>query len=123
MFLRPENHWLLPPSAIAYLLPKLGPIPPDAQRPRPSLLSHLSHSLFSPCPPSLPSPPCTPELHPGSAVLQEESLGLETQVGRVMEENPPDQEPLQNDKDKGLVEEVGLGGGGVVEEVFPPPSP
>lgn len=54
----------------------------------------------------LPSPPCTPELHPGSAVLQEESLGLETQVGRVMEENPPDQEPLQNDKDKGLVEEV-----------------
>ncbi|CAK7290646.1 Kinesin-like protein KIF18B [Vulpes lagopus] len=54
----------------------------------------------------LPSPPCTPELHPGSAVLQEESLGLETQVGRVMEEIPPDQEPLQNKKDKGSVEEV-----------------
>ncbi|XP_077921960.1 kinesin-like protein KIF18B isoform X2 [Halichoerus grypus] len=41
-----------------------------------------SQQLLPSCPsPSrLSSQPCTPELRPGSAVLQEESLGLETQV-------------------------------------------
>ncbi|KAF3817013.1 hypothetical protein GH733_014361 [Mirounga leonina] len=66
-----------------------------------------SQQLLPSCPsPSrLSSQPCTPELHPGSAVLQEESLGLETQVGRVVEGNSPDQELPQEDKDKGPVEE------------------
>ncbi|XP_006735934.1 kinesin-like protein KIF18B [Leptonychotes weddellii] len=66
-----------------------------------------SQQLLPSCPsPSrLSSQPCTPELHSGSAVLQEESLGLETQVGRVVEGNSPDQELPQEDKDKGPVEE------------------
>nr|XP_035972708.1 kinesin-like protein KIF18B isoform X2 [Halichoerus grypus] len=66
-----------------------------------------SQQLLPSCPsPSrLSSQPCTPELRPGSAVLQEESLGLETQVGRVVEGNSPDQELPQEDKDKGPVEE------------------
>ncbi|XP_027948514.1 kinesin-like protein KIF18B isoform X1 [Eumetopias jubatus] len=58
-----------------------------------------------PSPSRLPSQPCTPERRPGSAVLQEESLGLETQVGRAVEGNSPDQELPQGDKDKGPVEE------------------
>ncbi|XP_021537408.2 LOW QUALITY PROTEIN: kinesin-like protein KIF18B [Neomonachus schauinslandi] len=66
-----------------------------------------SQQLLPSCPsPSrLSSQPCTPELHPGSAVLQEESLGLETQVGRVVEGNSPEQELPQEDTDKGPVEE------------------
>ncbi|XP_011223964.1 kinesin-like protein KIF18B isoform X2 [Ailuropoda melanoleuca] len=66
-----------------------------------------SQLLLASCPsPScLPSQPRTSELCPASAVLQEESLGLETQVGRVMEGNSPDQEPPQEDKDKGPVAE------------------
>ncbi|XP_057173760.1 kinesin-like protein KIF18B [Ursus arctos] len=66
-----------------------------------------SQQLLASCPsPScLPSLPRTPELRPASAVLQEESLGLETQEGRVMEGNSPDLEPPQEDKDKGPVAE------------------
>uniref|UniRef100_A0A673TQU4 Kinesin-like protein n=1 Tax=Suricata suricatta TaxID=37032 RepID=A0A673TQU4_SURSU len=66
------------------------------------------HALPScPSPSRLPSQPCTPELHPGPAVLPEESLGLEeAQVGRVMQGNSPDQEPPPDDKDEDPAEKV-----------------
>nr|XP_060501851.1 kinesin-like protein KIF18B isoform X1 [Panthera onca] len=59
-----------------------------------------------PSPSHLPSQPCTPELHPGSAVLPEESLGPEAPVGRVMEGNSPDREPPPEDKEDDPAEEV-----------------
>ncbi|XP_046532138.1 kinesin-like protein KIF18B [Equus quagga] len=61
---------------------------------------------LAPPPSHLPSQPCTPELHPGSAVLQEESLGKEPQLERVMEENSSDQEQPLEDKDEGSAQEV-----------------
>ncbi|XP_007180235.1 kinesin-like protein KIF18B isoform X1 [Balaenoptera acutorostrata] len=59
-----------------------------------------------PSPSRLPSQPCTPELHPGSAVLQEESLGTEAQVEKVVEGNSSDREQPPEDKDEGPAEEV-----------------
>uniref|UniRef100_A0A9L0S6Y3 Kinesin family member 18B n=1 Tax=Equus caballus TaxID=9796 RepID=A0A9L0S6Y3_HORSE len=61
---------------------------------------------LAPPPTRLPSQPCTPELHPGSAVLQEESLGKEPQLERVVEENSSDQEQPLEDKDEGSAQEV-----------------
>ncbi|XP_065753323.1 kinesin-like protein KIF18B [Phocoena phocoena] len=49
---------------------------------------------------------CTPELRPGSAVLQEESLGTEAQVEKVVEGNSSEREQLPEDKDEGPAEEV-----------------
>ncbi|XP_054565479.1 kinesin-like protein KIF18B [Eptesicus fuscus] len=75
------------------------PQPPKSGPPQPPLSSSS--------PPShLPSQPCTPELPPGSAVLQEEGLGTEAQVERVREGNSSDQEQPSEDKDKGPAEEV-----------------
>ncbi|XP_014393244.1 PREDICTED: kinesin-like protein KIF18B [Myotis brandtii] len=75
------------------------PQPPKSGTPQPPLSSSS--------PPShLPSQPRTPELHPGSAVLQEESLGTEVQVERVREGNSSDQEQPLEDKDKDLAKEV-----------------
>ncbi|XP_036739005.1 kinesin-like protein KIF18B [Manis pentadactyla] len=54
----------------------------------------------------LPSQPCTLELHPGSAALQEESLGSEAEEGRVTEGNSSDQPQSPEDKDEGPAEEV-----------------
>lgn len=103
---------LLPPCYSSWALYHLVP-----QRPCPSHFPTsqpfpLPTSLTSqPSPSGLPSQPCTPELHTGSAVLQEESLGPETQVGRVVERNSPDLELPQEDKDKDAVEkEVGQRG-------------
>ncbi|XP_033703043.1 kinesin-like protein KIF18B isoform X2 [Tursiops truncatus] len=59
-----------------------------------------------PSPSRLPSQPCTPELRPGSAVLQEESLGTEAQVEKVVEGNSSEREQLPEDKDEGPAEEV-----------------
>ncbi|XP_059763099.1 kinesin-like protein KIF18B [Balaenoptera ricei] len=59
-----------------------------------------------PSPSRLPSQPCTPELHPGSAVLQGESLGTEAQVEKVVEGNSSDREQPPEDKDEGPAEEV-----------------
>nr|XP_058904818.1 kinesin-like protein KIF18B [Kogia breviceps] len=59
-----------------------------------------------PSPPHLPSQPCTPELHPGSAVLPEESLGTEAQVEKVVQGNSSDREQPPEDKDEGPAEEV-----------------
>ncbi|XP_059937298.1 kinesin-like protein KIF18B isoform X2 [Mesoplodon densirostris] len=66
------------------------------------------HQPLSSCPsPSrLPSQSCTPELRPGSAVLQEESLGTEAQVEKVVEGNSSDREQPPEGKDEGLAEEV-----------------
>ncbi|XP_004374503.2 kinesin-like protein KIF18B [Trichechus manatus latirostris] len=50
--------------------------------------------------------PCTPELHPGSGVLQEESLETVSQVERAGEGKSPDQEQPPADKGEGLTEEV-----------------
>ncbi|XP_047564534.1 kinesin-like protein KIF18B isoform X1 [Lutra lutra] len=82
---------------------RAGARPQDLQK---SPKSGPSQQLLpsQPSPSNVPSQPCTPELHPGSAVLQEESLGPETQVGRVMESNSPDPELPQEDKDKDAVE-------------------
>ncbi|KAM7068831.1 kinesin-like protein KIF18B isoform 1-T2 [Molossus nigricans] len=58
-------------------------------------------------PPSChPNELCTPEPHPGSAVLQEESLEAEAQVDRVMEGNSSDREQPSENKDKSLAKEV-----------------
>uniref|UniRef100_A0A8C3W0K9 Kinesin-like protein n=1 Tax=Catagonus wagneri TaxID=51154 RepID=A0A8C3W0K9_9CETA len=61
------------------------------------LLPQTSHFFLRlpscPAPSCLPSQPCTPELHPGSPVLQEETLGTEAQVAKVMEGNSSEQPP------------------------------
>uniref|UniRef100_A0A8C3W0N9 Kinesin-like protein n=1 Tax=Catagonus wagneri TaxID=51154 RepID=A0A8C3W0N9_9CETA len=62
--------------------------------------------------------PCTPELHPGSPVLQEETLGTEAQVAKVMEGNSSEQPP--KDAEEGPAEEVGPG---VSEQNLRHPSP
>ncbi|XP_045045848.2 kinesin-like protein KIF18B [Desmodus rotundus] len=63
--------------------------------------------LSSSSPPSLlPSQPCTPELCPDPAVLPEESLGAEAQVGRVEEGSSSDREQPPEDKEKGPAVEV-----------------
>nr|XP_012642248.1 kinesin-like protein KIF18B isoform X2 [Microcebus murinus] len=72
--------------------PKLGP-----------LQQYLPSSPLPPCP---LSQPCTPELPMGSGTLQEESLGTEAQVERVVEGNSSDQEQSSVDKDKGSAVEV-----------------
>ncbi|XP_036197779.1 kinesin-like protein KIF18B isoform X1 [Myotis myotis] len=75
------------------------PQPPKSGTPQPPFSSSS--------PPSrLPSQPRTPELHPGSAVLQEESLGTEVQVERVRGGNSSDQEQPSEDKDKDPAKEV-----------------
>ncbi|XP_077603890.1 kinesin-like protein KIF18B isoform X1 [Crocuta crocuta] len=72
--------------------------------------SSPQHALPScPSPSRLPSQPCTPELHRGSAVLPEESLRLEeAQVGRTRERNSPDWEPPPEDQDADPAEEVAI---------------
>ncbi|EPY89685.1 kinesin family member 18B [Camelus ferus] len=54
----------------------------------------------------LQAEPCTPELRPGSVVLQEESLGTEAQVEKVVERNSSDREQPLEDKDEGPAAEV-----------------
>ncbi|ELV10097.1 Kinesin-like protein KIF18B [Tupaia chinensis] len=56
--------------------------------------------------PSQQQQPCTPALQVGSRTLQEESLGTETQVEKVMGRNSSDQEQPSKDKDKGPAEQV-----------------
>ncbi|XP_075850741.1 LOW QUALITY PROTEIN: kinesin-like protein KIF18B [Microcebus murinus] len=116
LLLKPENPWLLlPPSFAAHLSPKypslMESIPSGCHRdPAPypaaqTLTSPLSLPS-SPLPPCPLSQPCTPELPMGSGTLQEESLGTEAQVERVVEGNSSDQEQSSVDKDKGPAVEV-----------------
>ncbi|KAG8505018.1 Kinesin-like protein KIF18B [Galemys pyrenaicus] len=60
----------------------------------------------SPSPSCLPSQPCCPELYPGSTVLQQESLGPETQEGRATGGNSSDLEQPPEDKDERPIQEV-----------------
>ncbi|XP_008054731.2 kinesin-like protein KIF18B [Carlito syrichta] len=53
-----------------------------------------------------PHQPCSPELPLGPEAPQEESLGTEAQVERIMDGNSSDQEQSPKDKDKGAAEEV-----------------
>nr|XP_031324463.1 kinesin-like protein KIF18B [Camelus dromedarius] len=84
--------------------------------------SSPAHQLLPSCPsPScLPSQPCTPELRPGSVVLQEESLGTEAQVEKVVERNSSDREQPLEDKDEGPAAEVPTQ---VLEQNLRQPSP
>lgn len=82
--------------------PKLGPGP---------------HQLC-PSPSCLPSQSCTPELHPGSPVLQEGTLGTEAQVAKVVEGNSSEQPP--KDKEEGPAAEVPIQ---VPEQNLRHPSP
>ncbi|XP_016057558.1 PREDICTED: kinesin-like protein KIF18B [Miniopterus natalensis] len=77
---------------------------PQQDLPQPPQSGHPQQP--SSLPPCLSSQPCTPELHPGSAFLQEKSLGTEAQVERVMEGSSSDQEQPSEDKDKGVAKEV-----------------
>lgn len=117
---------LLPPSGTALLLLKLHPLR-VLYPTHPRAAELLPVLCFPPPKPShfplsLPSQPCTLELHPGSAALQEESLGSEAEEGRVTEGNSSDQPQSPEDKDEGPAEEVGLRAGGKVEAV-PLPTP
>ncbi|NIG58810.1 kinesin-like protein KIF18B [Pontoporia blainvillei] len=100
-------------AEVAALREKLRVYEAGAQAPqqdpsRPPKAADPPHQPLPSCPsPScLPSQPCTPELRPGSAVLQEESLGTEAQVEKVMEGNSSEREQPTEDKDKGPAEEV-----------------
>lgn len=126
LFPKPEKHQLpLSPCATAHLFPRHPSLilPPGATE-TPPLPVFPTWPCFPPlksppfplslpsCPsPScLPSQPCNPELHRGSAVLPEESLRLEeAQVGRTRERNSPDWEPPPEDQDADPAKEVGLG--------------
>ncbi|XP_036307189.1 kinesin-like protein KIF18B isoform X1 [Pipistrellus kuhlii] len=80
---------------------------PQQDLPRPPTSGPPQPPLCSSSPPSpLPSQPCTPKLHPGSAVLQEESLGAGAQGERVREGDSSDQEQPSEDKDRGPAKEV-----------------
>ncbi|KAM5213087.1 kinesin-like protein KIF18B isoform 2-T2 [Hipposideros larvatus] len=80
---------------------------PQQDLPQPPKSGLPQHPLPSSSPTSrLPSQPCTPELHPGSTVLQEKSLGTEAQVERVVEGNSSDQEQPPEDKDECPAQEV-----------------
>lgn len=59
-----------------------------------------------PSPSHLPSQPRTPELQPGSAVLQEESLGSEAPGEKVVDGNSSNREQPPEDKDEGPAKEV-----------------
>ncbi|OWK15147.1 KIF18B [Cervus elaphus hippelaphus] len=76
--------------------------PPRSPRPGPP----HQPSQTSPFLLSLPSQPCTPELQPGSAVLQEESLGSEAPGEKVMDGNSSHREQPLEDKDEGLAKEI-----------------
>ncbi|XP_066119519.1 kinesin-like protein KIF18B isoform X1 [Saccopteryx bilineata] len=99
-------------AEVATLKEKLRVYEAGAQAPQQDLAqppksSPLQQSLSSSSPPSrLPSQPSTPELHPGSAVLPEDSLGAEAQVERGMEGNSSAQEQPPEEKDKDPAEEV-----------------
>ncbi|XP_057571752.1 kinesin-like protein KIF18B isoform X2 [Hippopotamus amphibius kiboko] len=92
------------------------------QDPPPCPTSGPPHQPLPRCPsPSrLPSKSCTPEHHPGSAVLQEESLGAEDQVEKVVEGNSSNREQPPEDKDEGPAEEVPIQ---VPEQNLRQPSP
>uniref|UniRef100_A0A452FGP8 Kinesin-like protein n=1 Tax=Capra hircus TaxID=9925 RepID=A0A452FGP8_CAPHI len=62
-----------------------------------------------PSPSHLPSQPRTPELQPGSAVLQEESLGSEAPGEKVVDGNSSNREQPPEDKDEGPAKEAGWG--------------
>ncbi|XP_049716965.1 kinesin-like protein KIF18B [Elephas maximus indicus] len=72
----------------------------------PKLALPQPHLSGSPSPSRLPSQPCTPELHPGSEVLQEKSLQTVSQVERAGEGKSPDQEHPPEDKDEGPAKEI-----------------
>ncbi|ELR50846.1 Kinesin-like protein KIF18B [Bos mutus] len=59
-----------------------------------------------PSPSHLPSQPRTPELQPGSAVLQEESLGSEAPGEKVVDGNSSNREQPPEDKDEGPAKEI-----------------
>lgn len=91
-------HLVLPASSPLSHLPLL----PTSQTP------HFPLSLpSSPLPSCLPSQPCTPELHPGPEVVQEDSLGTEAQMERVTKGNSSDLEQPYEDKNEGPAQEVG----------------
>ncbi|XP_011375424.1 kinesin-like protein KIF18B [Pteropus vampyrus] len=80
---------------------------PQEDLPQPPRSGSPQQPLPSSSPPScLPSQPRTPELHPGPAVVQEDSLGTEAQVERVMKGNSSDQEQTSEDKNEGPAQEV-----------------
>nr|XP_019607867.1 PREDICTED: kinesin-like protein KIF18B [Rhinolophus sinicus]XP_019607868.1 PREDICTED: kinesin-like protein KIF18B [Rhinolophus sinicus] len=80
---------------------------PQQDLPQPPKSGLPQQPLPSSFPPSrLPSQPCPPELHPGAAVLPEESLGTEAQEERVMEGNSSGQEQPPEDRDEGPAQEV-----------------
>ncbi|XP_042638801.1 kinesin-like protein KIF18B [Orycteropus afer afer] len=54
----------------------------------------------------LPRQPCFLELHPGSEVLQEESLEIEPRLERAGEGKSPDKEQPPEDKDEGSAKKV-----------------
>ncbi|XP_006897942.1 PREDICTED: kinesin-like protein KIF18B [Elephantulus edwardii] len=72
--------------------PKLAPLQP-----------HLPDTLS---PSHLPSQPCTPELHPGPGILQEDSLKTVPPIERAGKEKSPDQEEPPKDKDEGPAKQV-----------------
>ncbi|XP_014644581.1 PREDICTED: kinesin-like protein KIF18B [Ceratotherium simum simum] len=96
-------------AEVAALREKLRVYEAGAQAPKQDLPQ--SPKSGPPQPPSTspshpPSQPCTPELHPGSAVLQEESLRTEAQLETVVKGNSSDWEQPPEDKDKGPAKEV-----------------
>lgn len=132
MFPKAENpRLLLPPSATAHLSPKHPPHTTWSHRdpatppcfchlpllPTPQTSRFFLRLPSCPSPSCLPSQSCTPELHPGSPVLQEGTLGTEAQVAKVVEGNSSEQPP--KDKEEGPAAEVGLGAGKTLEEVAP----
>lgn len=132
LFPKAENpRLLLPPSATAHLSPKHPPHTTWSHRdpatppcfchlpllPTPQTSRFFLRLPSCPSPSCLPSQSCTPELHPGSPVLQEGTLGTEAQVAKVVEGNSSEQPP--KDKEEGPAAEVGLGAGKILEEVTP----
>ncbi|XP_037348387.1 kinesin-like protein KIF18B [Talpa occidentalis] len=100
-------------AEVATLKEKLRVYEAGALAPQQPPKSGPSQQLLprSPSPSCLPSQPCCPELHPRSTVLQQESLGPETQGPETQEEratggNSSDLEQPPENKDESPVQEV-----------------